>query len=253
MGHGRRSRAIASTPHKLLLDPYARETRRQLLLGWGAPRRRCREPAAARRARQRRQRLEGARGERFLRLARRHAAGHALGRHGAVRTACAWLHQAAPGRARRAARQLCRPGLGRGPRAPEAPGHHRREPDAGAPLHRRRAAGAHGPAQPLGLQHAGLLLPRAALCQCRPCRRPRGARRVPPHGAAPARGRHRGDSRRGLQSHGRNRRVRPHAQLARAGQRQLLPSGRRACGDLREPCRLRQHARPAPAACAADW
>ncbi len=109
----------------------------------------------------------------------------------------------------------------------------------------------HGPAQLLGLQHAGLLLRGAALCRGRRGGQ-RGARRVPSHGAQAARGGHRGDPRRGLQPHGRDRRVRPHAQLARAGQRQLLPAARRRPPALREPYRLRQHARPEPPAGAAD-
>ena len=68
---------------------------------------------------------------------------------------------------------------------------------------------------------------------------------------AAARGRHRGDPRRGLQPHRRERRTRPHAQLARPGQRQLLPAAGRTARTTK-PHRLRQHARPAPAARAAD-
>ncbi len=56
------------------------------------------------------------------------------------------------------------------------------------------------------------------------------ARRIPAHGATAARGRHRGHSGRGLQPHGGSRRDRPHAQLARAGQRQLLPPDRPNAG-----------------------
>jgi hypothetical protein len=74
--------------------------------------------------------------------------------------------------------------------------------------------------------------------------------RVPQHGARPACRRHRGAAGRRLQPHGRRRRARPHAQLARAGQRRWyrLPPDQRAaydnysgCGntlDMRQPAVL---------------
>jgi glycogen debranching enzyme len=88
---------------------------------------------------------------------------HAAGRHRAVRAARARLHASPPGRARAVARHLRRAGLGGGRGAPAAPGRHGRQPAAGAPVPGRAAPGRARPAQPLGLQHARLLLPRAAL------------------------------------------------------------------------------------------
>ena len=99
-------------------------------------------PAAHGHARQRRHGAEGPRRARPLRLA-------AATRPPATPLVDSVLYevhvrgftQAAPRRARGAARHLRRPGLGRGHRAPAAPGHHRREPAAGAAVPRRGAAG----------------------------------------------------------------------------------------------------------------
>ena len=65
-----------------------------------------------------------------------------------------------------------------------------------------------------------------------------------------ARGRARGDPRRGLQPHRRGQRVGTHAVLPRNRQRGLLPARRRP-RSLRRRHRLRQHRRPAPAPAAA--
>ena len=113
----------------------------------------------------------------------------------------------------------------------------------------------------LGLQHDQLLLPRRRL---QLVRRPRRAgRRVQADGEEPARRRHRGDPRRGLQPHRRGRPARADHLLPRPGRPRLLQAGaartgpdhgrRRLRRQLLGRHRLRQHRRlQRPARAAAD-
>jgi pullulanase/glycogen debranching enzyme len=106
-------------------------------------------------------------------------------------------------------------------RPPQAPGRHRREPAAGAPAPGRERL------VQMGLSTTGATTRWASSARSRagqPTRTGRAARRVPRHGEGRCTRRHRGAARCGLQPHGRRRRTRPHAQLARPGQRQLLPA-----------------------------
>ena len=247
-GPGRRSTAIASTPHKLLLDPYAREIVGQLRLGRGAPRRRCRAPAAAGRARQRQRSALKARvvHDRFdwqgdtppatpwadTVLYELHVRGFTKlhpGVPAAQRGSYAGLASDA------AIAHLQRLGITAVSLLPV----HRFIDESGWCAWACATTGA-------TTRSASSAPSRAMPAPTRDGRAVRDEFRA--HGAAPARGRHRGDPRRGLQPHGRDRRVRPHAQLARPGQRQLLPPAPKAhaatyenhtgCGntlDLRQP------------------
>ena len=100
-------------------------------------------------------------------------AAHPLAQDGHLRAARQGLHPAQPARAREPARQLRRAGLGVGHQAPDRPGRHGRRAAAGAPLPRRSPPHREGPAQLLGLQHAGLLRPGVLLLL------PRASRRTP--------------------------------------------------------------------------
>ena len=161
---------------------------------------------------------------RRLQLGRRPAAQRAVVGHGHLRSACEGPDAS------------CGPTCGRASAAPSPPSPTRRHrPSAAARHHRRRAdadprlrAGPpparEGPAQLLGLQHARLLRPRAAL----PVRR--HGRRHAHRRAPPARRRHRGHPRRRLQPHRRGQRARPDAVVPRPRQCQLLPA---ACPTIR--------------------
>ena len=78
------------------------------------------------------------------------------------------------------------------------------------------------------------------------------ARRLPHHGGAAARRRHRGDARRGLQPHRRGQPSRPDAVVPRHRQRLLLLADAGQAALLRRLHRLRQLAQPHPSARAAD-
>jgi hypothetical protein len=224
-----------------------RAAARRLRLAGPSLRSRSWPPFGTELAGQRRTGAEGPRRSRHLRLAGRPSTRHAAGRQRALRSACAWFQPAAAGPARKPARQLCGTGQRLGHRALQAPGHHRAQPDAGSPAPGRITPGGAGVEQLLGLQHAGLLLPRPALRQHRP-----PAAGVPQHGPSPACCGHRGHPRRGLQPHPRRRRERPHAVLARPGQPELVSPARRPPGPLSQLERLRQRAQRAPSARAAD-
>ena len=190
-------------------------------------------PAAHGHGRQRRPCAESPRGGgRRLRLGRRRPPLHAPGRHRALRAARQGLHPAPSRCARGLAGHVRGAGQRCGHCPPAAPGHHRGEPAAGAAAHQRAAPARDESQQLLGLQHDRLLLPGPAAGLGR--RRPLAARRVPRDGQAAACGGHRGDPRRGLQPHRRGRRGRPDPELARPGQRQLLPPAARLALRLRE-------------------
>jgi glycogen operon protein len=101
--------------------------------------------------------------------------------------------------------------------------------------------------QLLGLQHPRLLLPRPGvrISARRPERRRGRVQTDGRHAACP---RHRGRARRRLQPHARGQRARAHVQLSRARQCQLVSPRRRRRQPLREPDRLRQHAERRPPA-----
>ena len=140
------------------------------------------------------------------------AAAHPLPRVGHLRGARQGPDPAAPGRPRGAARHLRRPRPPGDHRAPHQARRHRDRADAGAPVRPRQHAARQGPAQLLGLQHDRLLRARPRLrgdgggqraSRCRSSR----------HGQGAARGRHRGDPRRGLQPHRGGQPPRPDAEL----------------------------------------
>ncbi len=128
---------------------------------------------------------------------------------------------------------------------------HRGRAAAGPPPPQRPAPGREGADELLGLQHARLLRPAGALRRRgQPARRRAG---VQDDGPGAARGRHRGDPRRGLQPHGRGQPDGPDAVVARHRQRQLLPPLAGGPAVLHGLHRLRQHAQhAAPARAAAD-
>ena len=99
-----------------------------------------------------------------------------------------------------------------------------------------------------GYNTIGFFAPDTALLVAE--RRGRGAR-VQDDGASAARGRHRGDPRRGLQPHRRRQSARADAVVPRHRQRRLLPARRRRPALLHGLHRLRQHAEHAASARAA--
>ena len=128
-------------------------------------------------------------------------------------------------RPRRTSGHLRRPGPPGDHRTPQVAQRHRARIDAGAPVPARRAATGSGPAKLLGLQHIWVL--RTALpVLVEPTGRRRGGR-VQDDGAQPARGGHRGHSRRRLQPHRRRQPPGPDDQLPRHRQQGLLPARRR--------------------------
>ena len=158
-------------------------------------------------------------------------------------------HPEVPGRA---ARQLRRAGPPGGDRAPDPARRDRRGADAGAPVRARAQPAGPRADQLLGLQHDRV--PRPAHAATR--RPPQLGGQVGEFKAMvkePARGRHRGDPRRGVQPHRRSRPPRPDAVLPRHRQRRLLPAARRRPAVLPGLHRLRQQPeRAAPARAAAD-
>ena len=141
-----------------------------------------------------------------------------------------------------AARYLLRPGTPRRRRPSAAARRHRRRTAPGTPVRGRRAARGARSAQLLGLPVDRLFRPVQRLLVHRRRRQP--GRRVSPDGAGAARGRPRGDPRRGVQPHGRGKRVRAHAVLPRYRQRGVLPA---AGGPL--PLRRRHRAVGTPWTC----
>ena len=131
-------------------------------------------------------------------------------------------------------------------RAPGEARGHRDRADADPGVLRRPPPGREGAVELLGLQHHRLLRAGAAL----PDGRARH-RRVQAHGAAAARGGHRGDPRRRLQPHRRGQPARADAELPRPRQRELLRARRPAALLLRHH-RLRQQRQPAASARGAD-
>ena len=125
-------------------------------------------------------------------------------------------------------------------RASDGPRGHRGGADAGPPSRQRPAPGGAGTEQLLGLQHPVLLCAGPALLG------PTGAgesrARVQAHGPRPARGRHRGDPRCGLQPHRRGQPAGADPVAARHRQRHLLPAVAGRPPLLRGLHRLRQHA-----------
>ena len=143
-------------------------------------------------------------------------------------------------------RHLRGPGLARRRRAPgEARGDGDRA-DADPGVLRRPAPGREGAVELLGLQHHRLLRPGAAVPDAG-----QRHRRVQDHGAAAARGGHRGDPRRGLQPHRRGQPARADAVVPRPRQRELLRARRRPALLLRHDG-LRQQRQPAAPAGGAD-
>ena len=146
------------------------------------------------------------------------------------------LHEAAPGRAARAARHLPRPGPSGRRRAP-AP--HRGDGRRAAARHRdaqRAPAAATGCHQLLGLLDPRLLRPAPGVRE----RARRGGRGVPGDGRRAARRRHRGHPRRGPQPHLRGRGRRLHDLVPRPRRPRLLQPAR---GPRRRHHRHRQHPR----------
>ena len=90
-----------------------------------------------------------------------------------------------------------------------------------------------------GYNTLGFLRSRAWLCVGR--RRRRRGPRIQDDGPQPALGRHRGDSRRGLQPHGRRQPARADALVPRHRQRLVLPAVARRSAVLHGLHRLRQH------------
>ena len=124
--------------------------------------------------------------------------------------------------------------------------HHRRRIPAGPRVPQRPLPRREGPAQLLGLQHRGVL--RAGAVVSVDASPQRNAHRR----AATACGRHRSDSRRGLQPHLRRQRARPDRLVARARQRELLPPDSRRRTPLHQRNGLRQYLEPVPSARAAN-
>ena len=215
-------------PNKVVLDPYAKLIGRNVLVGRFAVRLQVRRRAGRPLLRRPRQRpvCPAGDGDRpGLHLGRRPVAADALAQDGHLRAARQGLHPAQPQRPRAPARQLRRAGLGVGHQAPDRPGRHGRRAAAGAPLPRRPPPRREGPAQLLGLQHAGLLRPGVVL---RLRGHPAGRRpAVQDDGPGDARRRAGGDPRRGLQPHRRGEPDGADALDARRGQRRLLPAGAR--------------------------
>ncbi len=224
--------------------PVRARDRRPLRVAARAPRLPAgpsRRPAVLRRARQRRRRAEGPRragGRARARVAQR--AANRSGRRGALRGAREGLQRAAAGRAAGTARHLRRPRASRVGGALQGAGRHHAVAAARAVPRRRAGAGRARPRQLLGLQHAGLLLPRPAP-RGEAGRSGRRQRRVPRDGGHAARAWPGGGAGRGLQPHARGQRGRPHDQLPRHRQRELVPADARRRGAHGEPHRLRQH------------
>ena len=131
-------------------------------------------------------------------------------------------------------------------RLPEVARGHRDRAHAGAPVRPGPAPDRARPVELLGLQHHRLLRPAQRLLLLRQPR-PAGDR-VQGDGQVPARGRHRGHPRRGLQPHRRGQRTRPDALVQGHRQRLLLPARRRRSRALLRHHRHRQQPADAPPA-----
>ena len=151
-------KGLRCNPAKLLLDPYAKATDREIdwhpsVFGYdfeegpGVPQRRGLRPAHdARRGHQP-----------VLRLGGRPPAQRALQRVGHLRGARQGPHPAAPRRTGGAARHVRRPRPPGDHRAPDPARGDRDRADARPPVRAGQHAAGEGPAQLLGLQHAGVL------------------------------------------------------------------------------------------------
>ncbi len=203
----------------------------------------------ARRPRQRRLRAARRRRRSGLHLGRRPAAADTVAQDAHLRAARQGLHQADARRPGEVPGHLRRPRLGSRHRTSEIARRHRRRADAGASPRGRPPPRREGPDQLLGLQHAGLFRPRPALRLRR--HGPRIGAAVQDDGPRPARGRHRGHPRRGLQPHRRGQPARADAVDARHRQRLLLPPVAEGQALLHGLHRLRQHAQHGPPARAA--
>ena len=231
--------------------PVCARDRRPLRLARRALRRRPAPPRPHGPARQRAARAEGARGRRSHDWRGDRPPAHAARRHRALRAARQGLHDAQPGVPEAPARHLRRPGAAMPRSRTCSARRHRGQPAAGAPAPRRAT-----PRRAWACPTTGATTRSASSA---PSRRSRaGQAGVSARDEframvrAAARRRHRGDPRRGLQPHRRERRARPDASAGAAWTTRAttaLPGHAR--GALREPHRLRQHARPAPAARAA--
>ena len=171
-----------------------------------------------------------------LYMGQRSATAHALARPHRVRAARARLHDEAPRRRARAARNRCGPGLAGGYRVPRAARRDRHRAVAGTELRRRPPFDSERPAQLLGLQPDFVFCAGAAISLAL------GLGRVQDDGLAHARGRHRSHPRRRLQPYRRGQRTRADAQLQRHRQQVVLPARERPTL-LRRQHRLRQRSR----------
>ena len=191
------------------------------------------------------------RGEPLLRLGQRPAPRPRVPRHRHLRGPRQGPDDDPPRRSRGDPRDVRRDRPPGDDQPPQGPRRHRDRADAGAPVRAGHHPGRQGPGQLLGLQHHRLLRPAQRLLRQRPAR-PAGAG-VQGDGEGAARGRHRGDPRRGLQPHRRGQPPGPDAVLPRHRQRRLLPPRRRRQGALLRHHRHREHpADAAPARAAAD-
>ncbi len=199
-----------------------------------------------RRARQRPVRPAGPGDRPGLHLGRRPPAAHALAQDADLRGPRQGDDRAAPRGPRASARHLPRAGRRAGHPPPGRSGRHGRRAAAGASSRRRPLPRREGPGQLLGLQHPGLLRPGRPLRGHRQLPRRRAA--VQDDGPLAARGRHRGDPRRGLQPHRRGEPDRADALLARDRQRRLLHALAGGPPLLHGLHRLRQRAEHEPPA-----
>ena len=240
-----RRTGMRCNPAKLLLDPYAKAIEGEVELGPGRVRLPLRRPR--RRPNDDRQRAVRAqvRGRQpVLRLGRRPAAPHAAGTRRVIyEVHVKGFTSRHPDIARGAARHLRRPGPPRRHRAP--PARSASPPSSCMPVHQfvhDAPPGRAGPAQLLGLQLDRLLRPAQRLRRAAASGASRCSEFKPMVQGA-ARGRHRGDPRRGLQPHRRGQP--PRARRCRfkgidnAG---LLPAGARRPALLHGLHGHRQHA-----------
>ena len=239
-----RPKGIASIRNKVLLDPYAKAIARETSWDdamWGY---KVGDPKADLSFDERdnaRVCPAGRRGRRGLYLGRRSPAAHALAQDAHLRVARQGLHEAASRGARELARHLRRPRLRAGDSLSARTWASR--PSSCCPCTTTlddRHLVERGLMNYWGYNTLGFFAPEPTLC-ARP-KRPRdvGAR-VQDDGPQPARRRHRGDSRRGLQPHGRRQPAGPDALVPRHRQRHVLPAVARRSALLHGLHRLRQH------------
>ncbi len=195
-----------------------------------------------RRRGRRRRNAQVCRHRRDLRLGRRPPAQPAVVGDGHLRDARQGLHQARRACARRPARDLCGPGVGRGDRVPPRPRRHRGRAAAGAPHRRRAVPRREGPDELLGLQLDRLLRPALAVLGHR--RPGRATARVQGHGQGAPPRRHGSDPRRRLQPHRGRQPPRSDARVPRHRQPVVLPALAGGSALLRRLHRHRQQPQP---------